>query len=183
MTRLISRNMQTAIMQGSNPVHRHAFPHFFCYCFFACFTWRCFDAFLLLFLLLVKCLELKNWFVLATGLVENLTHVACCHFFLIQQVRTRSLNCETWNFWYFYILINMKLICVLWCYCLSSCCVRVILWFESQKCMIKPYLPPRMYLRILSCICVFLPTAMYALSLARCVWEWRRYRIYISLPT
>jgi len=33
----------------------------------------------------------------------------------------------------------MKLIWVLWYYCLSSCCVRVISWFESQKCTNNPY--------------------------------------------
>jgi len=45
-------------------------------------------------------------------------------------------NCETWNIWFFNIL-NMKPICDLWCYCFSSCCIRVITWFKSQKSMNK----------------------------------------------
>jgi len=43
--------------------------------------------------------------------------------FVSQHVRTRSLNCENENFWCFYILINMKLLCDLWCYRISSCCI------------------------------------------------------------
>jgi len=74
---------------------------------------------------------MKNRFVLATGLAE----VVIRQPFVIQHVRTWSLNCENWNFGSFYILINMKSICDLWCYYFSSCCVRVISWFESQKCM------------------------------------------------
>jgi len=59
--------------------------------------------------------SIKNWF--APGLAENLTQMVFRQPFVIQHVRTRSLNCETWNFWCFYILINMNLICDLWCYC------------------------------------------------------------------
>ena len=46
-----------------------------------------------------------------------------------------------------------------------------------SSCLIPPphiylfLLPPYIYLRDLSCICVFLVTAMHALSLLRCVWE------------
>jgi len=29
----------------------------------------------------------------------------------------------------------MKSICDRWCYCICPCCIRVISWFESQKCM------------------------------------------------
>jgi len=35
----------------------------------------------------------------------------------------------------FIILTNMKSIWDLWCHCFSSCCIHVISWFESQKCM------------------------------------------------
>jgi len=102
------------------PVHRHDFPSlFFVVVFYGYFTWRWFDAFFLTFLQLVKRFQLKNWFVLAIGLTESLTQVVFRQPFVIQHVRTRSLNCETWNFWYFYILINMKWICDLWCYCFS----------------------------------------------------------------
>jgi len=31
----------------------------------------------------------------------------------------------------------MKSICDLWCYSTSSCCIRVISWFGSQKCTIS----------------------------------------------
>jgi len=54
-------------------------------------------------------------------------------------VRTRSLNCENWNYWCFYVLANMKTISDLWHCCFSSCCIRDISWFEWQKCMTKPY--------------------------------------------
>jgi len=87
----------------------------------------------------VKRLKLKIWFVLATGLAKNLTQLVFRQRFVIQHVRTRSLHCETRNIWCFYILINMKLMCDLWCYCFSSCCIRVISWFGSQKCMHTPY--------------------------------------------
>jgi len=50
---------------------------------------------------------MKNRFVLATGLAE----VVIRQPFVIQHVRTWSLNCENWNFGSFYILINMKSIC------------------------------------------------------------------------
>ena len=66
---------------------------------------------------------------------------------VIQHARTRPLNCETWNFLCFYIFINMKLIWDLWCYCFSSCCIRVISWCESQKCMTKRNI------RNVSCYC------------------------------
>jgi len=91
---------------SSPPVHWHAFiPEFFVVFLFILPD---FDSilFLLLFLLLVKRLPLKNWFVLATGLAENLTQLVFCQPFVIQHVRTRSLYCETWNVWCFYILIN-----------------------------------------------------------------------------
>jgi len=77
--------------------------------------------------------------VLATGLANNLTQVVFRQPFVIQHVRTRLLDCETWNFWCFYIFIDAKSICDPWCYCISSCCNRVISWFESQKCMNKPH--------------------------------------------
>jgi len=38
---------------------------------------------------------MKTWFVLATGLAENLTQLVFREPFVIQHVRTRSLNCET----------------------------------------------------------------------------------------
>jgi len=44
--------------------------------------------------------------VLATGLAANLSQVVFRQPFVIQHVRTRLLNCETWNFWCFYIIIN-----------------------------------------------------------------------------
>ena len=56
---------------------------------------------------------------------------------LNMSVRTWSSTCETWNFLCLYILNNMNLICGLWCYCFSFCCIGVISWFESQKCMNK----------------------------------------------
>jgi len=42
-----------------------------------------------------KTSSIKIWFVLATGLVENLTQVVFRQPFVIQHVRTRSLSCET----------------------------------------------------------------------------------------
>jgi len=45
--------------------------------------------------------------VLATGLPENLTQLVVRQTFVIQHVRTRLLNCETCNFWCFYIFINI----------------------------------------------------------------------------
>jgi len=41
--------------------------------------------------------------------------------------------------WWFYIFMFMKSIRDLWCCFLSSCCIRVIFWFESQTCMNKLY--------------------------------------------
>jgi len=64
----------------------------------------------------VKRLQSKIWFVLVTGLAEDLTQVVFRWSSVIPHVRTRSLNCETGNFWCFYVLMNMKLICDLWCY-------------------------------------------------------------------
>jgi len=46
------------------------------------------------FLLLVKRLQ-KNWFVLATGMAENLTQVVFRQPFVVQHARPRSLNCKT----------------------------------------------------------------------------------------
>jgi len=101
-------------------------PTVFC-CFFGYFTWRWFDAFYYFFTS-CKTSSIKIWFVLATGLTDNLwlTQVVFRQPFVIQHVRTRLLNCETWNFWCLYIFIDMKSICDLWCYCISSCCIRVI---------------------------------------------------------
>ena len=45
----------------------------------------------------------------------------------------------TWNLICFYLFINIQSTSDLWCYCISSCCIHVISWFESQKCMDKPY--------------------------------------------
>jgi len=42
----------------------------------------------------------------------------------------------------------MKSIWDLWCYCISSCCIRATSWFESQKCMNKPHLTCNNYLII-----------------------------------
>jgi len=112
-------------------------------------TWACFSSIvfvLLLFLLILPDVDsmhfvtffttcetssMKNCFVLATGRAENLNQVVFRQPFVIQHVRTQSLNC-------FYILINMKSICDIWCYCFSLCCIRVTSWFESQKCVNKP---------------------------------------------
>ena len=61
---------------------------------------------------------LTAWFVLATRLVENLTqvgHLKLLMFFCSHQHEI--------NLWF-------------WCYCFSSCCIRVISQFESQQCMI-----------------------------------------------
>jgi len=41
--------------------------------------------------------------VLATGLADNMTQVIFRQPFVIQQVRTRLLNSETWNFWDIFI--------------------------------------------------------------------------------
>ena len=71
----------------------------------------------------------KIWFVLPSGLAENLTQVAFRQPFVIQHVRIRLLSCENWNFWCFYTLISMNSICDLWYYSTSSCCIRVISWF------------------------------------------------------
>jgi len=79
--------------------------------------------------------SIKIWFVLATGLTENLTQVVIRQPFMIQHLRTRLLNCETLNFGCFYIFTSMNSIRDLWCYCISSCCIRVISWFGSQNCM------------------------------------------------
>ena len=114
------------------------FPNCLCCCFSAYFTWRWFDAFYYFFCA-YETSSMKTWFVLATGLAENLTQLVFREPFVIQHVRTRSLNCETWNFWCFHNIINMKIIWDLWCYCISSCSIHVISWFESQKCMNNPY--------------------------------------------
>jgi len=112
-------------------VHRHAFPQLLVLLLFCLFYLTLIWCFLLLFLCL--------WNQLATGLAENLTQLVFREPFVIQHVRTRSLNCETWNFWCFHNIINMKIIWDLWCYCISSCSIHVISWFESQKCMNNPY--------------------------------------------
>jgi len=79
--------------------------------------------------------SIKIWFVLATALAENLTQMIFHQCLVIQHVRTRSLNCDTRNFWCFNIFIDLKSLCGHWCYCISSCCIRVISWIVSQKCM------------------------------------------------
>jgi len=91
------------------------------------------------FITACKTSSIKTWFMLATGLADNLTQVVFCQPLMIQHVRTRLLNCKSWNFWCFYIFLDMKSTCDLWCYCISSCWIPVISWFESQKCMNKPY--------------------------------------------
>jgi len=77
--------------------------------------------------------------VLAAGLAENLTQVLFRQPFVIQHVRTGLLSCETWNFSYFvffhHYIINLLSLMLLYFLLL----LRVISWFESQKCMIKPY--------------------------------------------
>ena len=54
------------------------------------------------------------------------------------------------NFLKFCDLMNMKLICDIWCYdvILSSCCIRLTSWFESQKCMNKPEVEPEREYRV-----------------------------------
>jgi len=49
---------------------------------------------------------MKNRFMLATGLGENLTQVVFRQPFVIQHVRTRSLNCENWNFSCFDVFVS-----------------------------------------------------------------------------
>ena len=145
--------LSTSTVAHPTLVHRHAFPPRFFVCFFAYFTWPWFDAFitsLITFFTTCKTSSIKIWFVLATRLADK-TQVVFRRPFVIQHVRTRLLNCETWNFRCFYICIDMKSICDLWCYCICSCCIRVISWFESQKCMNKPYtitLTPKGYTRL-----------------------------------
>ena len=72
------------------------FPTVF-WCFCAYFTWRWFDAFYYFFVS-CKTPSIIIWFVLATGLADNMTQVIFRQPFVIQQVRTRLLNSETWNF-------------------------------------------------------------------------------------
>ena len=67
------------------------FPHSFCCCFFADFTWRWFDAFCYFFTT-CEMSSIKNLSVLATGLAENLTQVVFPQPSVIQHVRTRSLK-------------------------------------------------------------------------------------------
>ena len=55
-----------------------------------------------------KMSSIKIWFVLATGLTENLTQVVIRQPFMIQHLRTRLLNCETLNFGCFYIFTSMN---------------------------------------------------------------------------
>ena len=126
----------------------HVFLFFFCL-FHLTLIW-CFYYFFNYFFTTCKTSSIKIWFLLATGLTDK-TQVVFRRPFVIQHVRTRLLNCETWNFRCFYICIDMKSICDLWCYCICSCCIRVISWFESQKCMNKPYtitLTPKGYTRL-----------------------------------
>jgi len=47
------------------------------------------------FITTCKTSSIKIWFVLAAGLVENLTQVVFRQPFVIQYVRTRLLSCET----------------------------------------------------------------------------------------
>jgi len=47
------------------------------------------------FITTCKTSSIKIWFVLAAGLVENLTQVVFRQPFVIQHVRTRLLSCET----------------------------------------------------------------------------------------
>ena len=82
------------------PVHRHAFHPVFVLSFFAILP-DVDSMHFVTFLLRVKRLQFKIWFVLATGLAENLTQVIFRQPFVIQHVRTRSLNCETKNFFMF----------------------------------------------------------------------------------
>ena len=113
-----------SFLSTSSPplVHRHAFPHCFFVVFLAYFTWCWFDAFLLLLLLFVKCLQLKFVFLLATALGENLTQVVFCQPFVIRHVRTQSLNCETWNLLCFYQhIINSWSLILLYFLLLHSC--------------------------------------------------------------
>jgi len=65
-----------------------------CFCVvvvFVYFTWCQFDAFCYFFTT-CETPSMKNWFMLATGLAENLTQVVFHQPFVIQHVRTRSLN-------------------------------------------------------------------------------------------
>ena len=114
------------------------FPTVFSCCFYAYFTWRWFDAFYY-FITTCKTSSIKIWFVVATGLAENLTQVVFRQPFVIQHARTRLLGCETWNFlfciFFHHYIINYW--CLMLLYFLLL--LRVISWFESQKCMIKPY--------------------------------------------
>ena len=68
----------------------------------------------------------KIWLVLGAGLAENLTQVVFRQPFVIQDVRTQLLNCETWNFLLFIYFHHYIIITIynsdLWCYCISSCC-------------------------------------------------------------
>jgi len=117
-------------------VHRHAFfPLLFVVVLFTYFIWRWFDAFCYFSFSAYEASSIKNWFLLATGLAENCTHMVFHQPFVVQCVRTWLLTWGNWSFWCFYVLITMKLIFDPWCCCFSSCCIRITLWFESQKCM------------------------------------------------
>jgi len=67
------------------------------------------DVYLTLFITFIttcKTSSVKIWFVLATGLAENLTQVIFRQPFVIQYVRTRLQSCETWNFLFLYFFIT-----------------------------------------------------------------------------
>jgi len=86
-----------------------------------------------------KTSSIKIWLVLTAGLAETLTQVVFRQPFVIQCVRTWFASCETWHFLFLYFFITIQSTSDLWCCCISSCCIRVIWWFELQKCMVKPY--------------------------------------------
>jgi len=72
------------------------FPTVFSCCFYAYLISPDVDLTLFItFITACKTSSIKIWFVLAAGLAENLTQVVFRQPFVIQNVRTRLLSCET----------------------------------------------------------------------------------------
>ena len=113
------------------PVHRLAFPNCFLLLFSCLFhlalSWR---FLLLLYYCTCKTSSINIWFVLAAGLVENLTQVVLRQSFVIQHVRTWLVSCETWNFLvfiFFSSLCNQLVILDVNIFPLAASCYFVIL--------------------------------------------------------